>query len=118
MLATIALDDDLLAEAQRLTGTQEKTALVRDAFRALIPARERPAVGSPRWHRASAAGHSAAPVFTVVILVDTSVWIDHLRSGDAALTRLLDTGLALGHPGSQASLPSATSPSARRSCRS
>ncbi|MFA4926991.1 MAG: type II toxin-antitoxin system VapB family antitoxin [Patulibacter sp.] len=36
MRTTIVLDDDLLAEAQRLTGTQEKTALVREAFRALI----------------------------------------------------------------------------------
>jgi Arc/MetJ family transcription regulator len=33
---TLALDDDLLAEAQRLTGTTEKTALVREALKALI----------------------------------------------------------------------------------
>jgi Arc/MetJ family transcription regulator len=33
---TLALDDDLLAEAQRLTGTTEKTALVRQALAALI----------------------------------------------------------------------------------
>lgn len=33
---TLALDDELLAEAQRLTGTTEKTALVREALRALI----------------------------------------------------------------------------------
>jgi Arc/MetJ family transcription regulator len=33
---TLALDDDLLAEAQRLTGTKEKSALVRAALRALI----------------------------------------------------------------------------------
>jgi Arc/MetJ family transcription regulator len=33
---TLALDDDLVAEAQRLTGTTEKTALVRQALRALI----------------------------------------------------------------------------------
>lgn len=33
---TLSLDDDLLAEAQRLTGTKEKTALVREALRALI----------------------------------------------------------------------------------
>jgi Arc/MetJ family transcription regulator len=33
---TLALDDDLLAEAQRLTGTTEKTALIREALRALI----------------------------------------------------------------------------------
>ncbi|MGI9120378.1 MAG: type II toxin-antitoxin system VapB family antitoxin [Acidimicrobiales bacterium] len=36
MRTTLALDDDLLAEAQRLTGTKEKTALVRQALRALI----------------------------------------------------------------------------------
>lgn len=33
---TLALDDDLVAEAQRLTGTTEKTALVRQALQALI----------------------------------------------------------------------------------
>jgi Arc/MetJ family transcription regulator len=33
---TLALDDDLVAEATRLTGTTEKTALVREALRALI----------------------------------------------------------------------------------
>jgi len=36
MRTTIALDDQLLAEAQRLTGNTEKTALVREALRALI----------------------------------------------------------------------------------
>lgn len=36
MRTTIALDDDLLEEAQRLTGTNEKTALVRQALTALI----------------------------------------------------------------------------------
>lgn len=36
MRTTLALDDDLLAEAQRLTGTTEKSALVREALRALI----------------------------------------------------------------------------------
>lgn len=33
-----------------------------------------------------------------MILADTSVWIDHLRSGDAALARLLDAGQVLVHP--------------------
>jgi Arc/MetJ family transcription regulator len=36
MRTTLALDDDLLAEAQRLTGTSEKSALVKEALRALI----------------------------------------------------------------------------------
>lgn len=38
MRTTIALDDDLVAEAQRLTGTREKSALVRQALQALIQA--------------------------------------------------------------------------------
>lgn len=36
MRTTITLDDELLTEAQRLTGTTEKTALVREALGALI----------------------------------------------------------------------------------
>jgi predicted nucleic acid-binding protein len=31
-------------------------------------------------------------------LVDTSVWIDHLRKGDAELAALLDEGVVLVHP--------------------
>jgi hypothetical protein len=33
-----------------------------------------------------------------VILVDTSVWVDHLRSGEPALVALLGTGRVLTHP--------------------
>ncbi len=36
MRTTLALDDDLVREAQRLTGTREKGALVRQALQALI----------------------------------------------------------------------------------
>ena len=36
MRTTLALDDDLLAKAQALTGISEKTALVREALTALI----------------------------------------------------------------------------------
>ncbi len=36
MRTTLALDDELLAEAQRLTGTNERAALVREALQALI----------------------------------------------------------------------------------
>lgn len=36
MRTTLALDDDLLADAQDLTGLKEKSALVREALVALI----------------------------------------------------------------------------------
>jgi Arc/MetJ family transcription regulator len=36
MRTTLALDDDLLAQAERLTNLKEKTALVREALKALI----------------------------------------------------------------------------------
>ncbi|MDP2152904.1 MAG: PIN domain-containing protein [Methylotenera sp.] len=33
-----------------------------------------------------------------MVLVDTSVWIDHLRMGDARLIDLLQAGLVCSHP--------------------
>ena len=36
MRTTIALDDDLLRTAQEFTGVEEKTALIREALKALI----------------------------------------------------------------------------------
>lgn len=33
-----------------------------------------------------------------MILVDTSVWVDHLRRGDAQLAEMLEGGAVLGHP--------------------
>jgi Arc/MetJ family transcription regulator len=36
MRTTLALDDELLAKAQSFTGLKEKTALVREALKALI----------------------------------------------------------------------------------
>jgi predicted nucleic acid-binding protein len=33
-----------------------------------------------------------------LILVDTSVWVDHLRSGDDRLARLLNNAAVLTHP--------------------
>src|SRR6202030_2414143 len=33
-----------------------------------------------------------------MILVDSSVWVDHLRSGNATLARMLDNGRVLAHP--------------------
>ena len=36
MRTTVVLDDELLKKAQALTGTTEKTALIREALKALI----------------------------------------------------------------------------------
>lgn len=36
MRTTIAIDDELISEAQAFTGLQEKSALVREALKALI----------------------------------------------------------------------------------
>lgn len=36
MRTTLAIDDELLAKAQALTGVTEKSALVREALKALI----------------------------------------------------------------------------------
>jgi hypothetical protein len=33
-----------------------------------------------------------------MILVDTSVWIDHFRAGDESLAALLDAGMVVTHP--------------------
>lgn len=33
-----------------------------------------------------------------MILADTSVWVDHLRTNDTALATLLDRGVILAHP--------------------
>jgi Arc/MetJ family transcription regulator len=36
MRTTLALDDDLVAKAQAVTGLKEKSAMIREALRALI----------------------------------------------------------------------------------
>lgn len=33
-----------------------------------------------------------------MILLDTSVWVDHLRQGDAQVASVLETGRVLSHP--------------------
>lgn len=33
-----------------------------------------------------------------MILIDTSIWVDHLRSGDETIAKLLEAGRALAHP--------------------
>jgi predicted nucleic acid-binding protein len=51
-----------------------------------------------RLQRARSRHDPAAADQTRLILVDTSVWIQHLRSGDERLAALLNGGEVLGHP--------------------
>jgi Arc/MetJ family transcription regulator len=65
MRTTINLDDDLIREAQRLTGMKERTSLLREALRALIERESarrlarlggsEPAAAMPRRRRARSA---------------------------------------------------------------
>ena len=47
------------------------------------------------------------------VLVDTSVWIDHFRSGNATLANLVSSDLALTHPMVIVELACGTPPSPR-----
>ena len=58
MLTTINIDDALMAKAAKLVGALDRSAVVREGLRALI-------------ERESARRS--------LDLVDTSVWVDHLR---------------------------------------
>jgi len=42
MRTTLALDDELVAKAQEYTGLKEKSALVREALKALVEASQAP----------------------------------------------------------------------------
>jgi hypothetical protein len=83
MRTTLNLDDGLIEKARKLTGIQEKTELVHRGLRELV-ARERPHAGRPRRRVTQGALHSPAEgPGARVILVDTSVWVDHFRRGNA-----------------------------------
>ncbi|HEX4180471.1 MAG TPA: type II toxin-antitoxin system VapB family antitoxin [Caulobacteraceae bacterium] len=71
MRTTLALDDDLVAEAQAFTGLKEKSSLVREALKARIEresARRLARLGGSEPDLAA-----PPPARARVILVDTSV---------------------------------------------
>lgn len=82
MRTTLTLDDDLVLQAQTYAGLKEKSALVREALKALIERSGTPA-RSPRRQRPDRHSRTAPPSCMSDVLVDTGIWIDHLRSGDA-----------------------------------
>ncbi len=98
MRTTVTLDDDLMAAAQDSTGLKEKSALLRAALTALVEreaARRLARLGGTETDLQASAQEAGGGR---MILVDTSVWIDHLRRRDEILASLLEQGTVLAHP--------------------
>ena len=98
MRTTLALDDDLVRIAQEFTGVEEKTALIREALKAPHRARKRPQIGFYGRFNAGVEKYSPSQDADALILADTSIWIDHLRSGNREMRRHLDQGRIVVHP--------------------
>ena len=82
MRTTLNIDDSLLNNAAKLTGVKEKTSLVRLGLEALIAkesARRLANLGGTEKHLRGDSETAASQ--ERMILVDTSVWIEHLRAG-------------------------------------
>jgi predicted nucleic acid-binding protein len=99
MRTTLNIDEPMLRRAADLTGIRGKTALIRLGLEALV-AREsgrrlamlggtEKGLRPPRRHR---------PARWQMVLVDTSVWVAHLRSGNAALAAMLTKAEVACHP--------------------
>jgi len=97
MRTTLALDDDLVAKAVALTGLRGEDGPRPRGAQGADRARERAPAGET-WRQRTKSQDAAAARDRGVILVDTSIWIDHLRAGDNALGELLDAGQVLTHP--------------------
>ena len=100
MRTTLIIDDDLIEKASKLTGVKEKTSLVRLGLEALI-AREsgrRLAKLGGTEKKLELPKASKNPGAAEMILVDTSIWVSHLREGDDRLVTLLDEGMVCCHP--------------------
>lgn len=98
MRTTVTVDDALLAKAAELTGVKDEVDAPARGVADTGPGGERPAVGGSRRHRPASYRGAETPDVAPVILVDTSVWIEHLRAADARLVELLGDDEAGCHP--------------------
>ena len=100
MRTTLNIEDELLAKAAELTGIKEKTSLVRLGLEALIAresARRLAALGGSRKEPGDDSPQKQQRGINLV-LVDTSVWVAHLRQGAIGLEALLHGGRVVCHP--------------------
>lgn len=99
MRTTIVLDDELLAKAQALTPIQEKSSLIKEALKALIEresAKRLANLGGSEPQLEAIPRRQAST--WMMVLVDTSVWVGHLRSNEPRLAGLLTRNQVLSHP--------------------
>src|SRR3954470_23932240 len=85
MRTNIAIDDALMAEAQKLSGHTTKKQTVEEALRLMVRLRRQHEVGAAfgkyRWARQPCPEPQGASDW--VIVVDSSVWINFLNGRDA-----------------------------------
>ena len=70
---------------QELSGVNGRTAVIHEDLKALIKPESARRLARVGWQRAAAQANRAKAAASGVILVDTSVWIDHLRGREPAL---------------------------------
>ena len=97
MRTTINIDDDLLEKATRLVGPIDRTAIVRAGGLDSAGKREATSTVGRLGTKLEDPAAQARGGWHL-ILVDTSVWLEHLRKVDQRLADLLDRGVVLMHP--------------------
>src|SRR5271154_4401773 len=102
MRTTLALDDDLVRIAQEFTGVAEKTALIREALKALIERESARRLASLEGAMPKLKNIPRPQAGDKLILADTSIGIDHFRSGSRSrnneMRKHLNEGRIMIHP--------------------
>lgn len=98
MRTTVNLDESLVEHARRLTGLDERTALIHERTARADRSRECAPARTAGRKRGEASFRAAQATSSEVILADTSVWVEHLRHGLRSLSVALDYEQVLMHP--------------------
>ena len=100
MRTTVNIDDELLARAHAAAHVTAKIERIQEALKALV---ERESARRLAKSGGVKPGFGPFPAAVLpMILIDTSVWIEHLRQGDKTLARLLNNNQGLIHFSSSA----------------
>jgi predicted nucleic acid-binding protein len=97
MRTTVTLDDKLVESLRESTGIKETSALVRQA---LVEMRQRVAAERLAAMGGTLPNLKAPPPFHQyrMIIVDTSIWVDHFRRRQSSLASLIAEGNLALHP--------------------